>query len=346
MEKTAKKKNPIRVLLIVLACVAGFVALVLLAARIYFRAPVHAYYRQSEKAFVIPGLSDGFIAQGISYDDRTDCFFVTGYMKDGGASPIYIVDKSSGDLIKTVWQSDGGEPFAGHCGGLSVSGDYIYVAGGADACLYVYSYEDVINAADGESVSRLGAFSTAVSEDDYIGAAFTTVADGCLIVGEFYREENYPTPESHKLVTAAGDYNQALAVAFPFSDEGRFGLETEPAYAYSITGLVQGMAFQDGRIYLSTSYAAAFSHVYSYDPAAAQTGTAAILGTEIPLLVLDSACLTDDMKIPPMSEEIEFVDGRVYTMCESASNKYVFGKLTSARWCYATEINGVPYQNR
>ena len=39
-----------------------------------------------------------------------------------------------------------------------------------------------------------------------------------------------------------------------------------------------------------------------------------------------------------MSEEIVIVDGKLYTMCESATNKYIFGKFTSAKYCYATDI--------
>ncbi|MFR6641675.1 MAG: hypothetical protein ACLUSP_10480 [Christensenellales bacterium] len=30
-----------------------------------------------------------------------------------------------------------------------------------------------------------------------------------------------------------------------------------------------------------------------------------------------------------MSEEIEIVDGQMYVMCESASDKYIFGKFTA-----------------
>lgn len=60
-------------------------------------------------------------------------------------------------------------------------------------------------------------------------------------------------------------------------------------------------------------------------------------GREIPLWYLDSNDLTKDVKLPPMSEEIVFVDGRIYVMNESACNKYLFGKLLRAKyiWSYA-----------
>ena len=63
-----------------------------------------------------------------------------------------------------------------------------------------------------------------------------------------------------------------------------------------------------------------------------------MLNQETKLMCLDADSLIHDEKLPPMSEEIEIVDGKIYTMCESASKKYFFGKITDADWCYATVI--------
>ena len=56
MSETAKKKSPGRIVLTVGCVIVGVVLLILLAARLYFRIPVHEYYANSEKTFVIPGL--------------------------------------------------------------------------------------------------------------------------------------------------------------------------------------------------------------------------------------------------------------------------------------------------
>ena len=63
-----------------------------------------------------------------------------------------------------------------------------------------------------------------------------------------------------------------------------------------------------------------------------------ILGKKLSLYAFDSAALAADKAIAPMSEELIVVGDKLYVMCESASNKYVFGKFTSAQWCYATEL--------
>ena len=32
-------------------------------------------------------------------------------------------------------------------------------------------------------------------------------------------------------------------------------------------------------------------------------------------------------------------DGKLLTMCESATRKYYFGLLTGGQWCYATDLS-------
>ena len=80
-----------------------------------------------------------------------------------------------------------------------------------------------------------------------------------IYVGEFYREENYPTPDSHKYKTAAGDDNTALILAYKLDAAAPLGISDKIECADPWrAGLVQGMCFDaDGRIYLSTSYAVA-----------------------------------------------------------------------------------------
>ena len=330
MTKTVKRRWLVPVV------TAAALALMVLAAREYFRLPVLDYYRASEKSFRIPGLEDGFVPQGLSYDADAELFFVTGYQKDGTASPVYTVSRTDGTVNRTPLLNADGTSFTGHAGGLSVHGDYVYVAGGDDHCVYVFSRDGILSA-PAEGVPCLGSFETALPDGDGINVAFTTVHDGKLYVGEFFREQNYPTPESHKITTSSGDFNTALALAYAFTDDSDhpFGLAPVPCEAYSLPGLVQGMCFYGETVYLSTSYGLAFSHIYAYDTAAlASQGTIA----GVPLYVMDSASLTGAWKLPPMAEEIEVLNGRMYTMCESASQKYFFGKLTGGAWCYATPL--------
>lgn len=339
--KEGKKRLPWwAIVLIVVGGLLLLVGLLLLGVRGYFRLSVSDYYKHSEATFYIPGTNDGFIAQGIADDTVGNSFFVTGYMKDGSASPMYIVDKESGKLKKTVFaQMEDGSDFAGHCGGIEVYGDYVYIAGGADCCLYVCRYADVTGAADKGKVKIVGKVDLKASDTDKVRVSFVTKTNLGLIAGEFYRAGNYDTLESHWYTTAAGDKNKAMAVFLKFSETGEFGVDT-PSAAFSLPDQVQGICSDGESFYLSTSYGPAFSYIYRYDITESKTdGKVTLLGKELPLYVLDSASQKSAKKIAPMSEEIIVVKGKLYTMCESASNKYIFGKFTSSDHCYATEID-------
>ncbi|MBR4777255.1 MAG: hypothetical protein IK007_06545 [Lachnospiraceae bacterium] len=332
-----KKKSLSKRLLKAFIIFIAVIAVILLGARLYFRIPVSEYYKHSEKEFTIPDINSGFIAQGLTYDARSDCFFMTGYMNDKSASPIYMVEKSTNKYVKKLlMQNPDGSEFHGHAGGMTMHGDYIYVAGSGDSCLYVFLYKDAINAPDNGAIKSIGTFPM----PDDMSVAFTSSDENVIYAGEFYRAENYKTDESHKMTTSAGDYNQALMFAYRFSDsaDALYGIEPEPFEVYSITDLVQGMDIYNGKLYLSTSYGLAFSHIYVYDKPQS-TKNLEIAGLTLPLYELDSSTLTNTFKYPPMSEEIVCIDNRIYTMCESASNKYIFGKLTGAHKCYSTDIS-------
>ena len=328
--KVKKKKSLWKILLAIILILVVLVCLLLCGVRAYFRLSVREYYKNSEKTFEIPGLSEGLIPQGLCYDENTKEFLVTGYRSDNQPSQISVVGKESGEEVKRVGLLDrDGKEYCGHVGGISLKGNYLYVAGSEG--LLVYSYKDLKAAASGETIQALGIFSTA-TEDDKLGVAFTHV-------GEFYRESNYPTPDSHKYTTAAGDGNTALILAYRLDENEEFGIAPSVERAYSIPGLVQGMCFdEEGRFCLSTSYGPAFSHIYIYNEPK-QEGEITVLGQQVPLFVLDSSVLKTDLKIAPMSEEIVTVEGKLYVMCESASNKYIFGKFTSAKYCYATDLS-------
>ena len=120
---------------------------------------------------------------------------------------------------------------------------------------------------------------------------------------------------------------------------GRFA--TVPDNVFSIPGMVQGTCTtDDGRIVLSVSYGIAPSHLLAYNVnLAAPDGTFTTnAGDEVELFCLDSRNLTDDLVGPPMQEGIESHDGRIYTTDESASNKYIFGKLCGAGRVYAVQL--------
>ena len=339
-EKKPRKKLKKSVkALIIIGVVILTLGLIVLGAIGYFKLSVLSYYRASEKAFKLPEIHSGVVPQGFDYDQENGLFLISGYMKDGSASPVYAVDKSTGKTVKKVFfATENGSYYTGHAGGIAIYNDFFYLADGKG--VLVYSYSSILKASWGDKIECLGRLSTKVSNDDYINVSCLTVHNDRLIVGEFYRAKSYPTPKSHKITTTAGDYNQAIGLQYLLSDIFDLGINPTPELAYSLPDQVQGMYFGGGKIYLSTSWGLSFSHIYEYDQSKlARQNDIEILGVTIPLYALDSASLVHDYKIAPMSEEIVFLDGYLYVLSESASNKYLFGNLIGGTWCYKTDLN-------
>ncbi|MBQ3493585.1 MAG: hypothetical protein IJA88_05695 [Clostridia bacterium] len=326
----------------VLISIVLVLAIILLGAVGYFKLPVNEYYKNSEKAFVIPELDSGYVPQGFCFDITQNTFLATGYMKDGSASPVFAVDKDSGNTVrKVLLKNQDGTNYTGHAGGIAFWKNYLYVADGGEHAIYVFDYEQFKNADYGEELLCIGTFSTETANGDYIKPSCVEVKDNSLIIGEFYREPQYNTHDSHKITTPNGDKNTALAVVFNLEDSltDTFGINPTPVVAFSMREQVQGMTFDGSKVYLSTSWGLSFSHIYVYDIEKAQTESATVLETTVPLAYLDRSCLVKDIKVPPMSEEMAIVDGKLYINCESASTKYIFGKFTGGKWCYATDLS-------
>ena len=337
-----RRRNPWKVAAVTFGVVVLFIGMVLLGGRIYFRLPVKDYYKASVAAFEIPGLSDGFIPQALAFDEESGAYLVGGYMKaKGAASPVYVVDAKTGELKgRASLANADGTAFTGHAGGLSVWDCNVYVAG--DGCVYLFDKSEILAAKDGASVQCLGRIDVPLAADDALGVSWVDIhfdgEDALMTVGEFYKHPEYKTPESHKFSAPSGERLQALAVTYRLSEDGG---SLTPLKAYALPDLVQGFTVHDGKLWLSTSWGTAFSHIYAYNEENLEAFRSIdVNGTTVPLFALDSAARIADYKIAPMAEEIVFSpDGKLLTMCESASRKYYFGLLTGGQWCYATDLS-------
>jgi hypothetical protein len=314
-------------MLIIAGAVVGLFLLVIAGLNIYFRVSYSDFYARAEKQFKIPGLSTGFTPQGITVcEDGT--FLTCGYMSSKSASRIYTV--SDKEIYVTLQKEDGSAD-TNHTGGLAVYGDFLYLTDGD--YISVYLLDDVLKASSGEAVTPVYRFSAGLP------AAFVHVAGDRMYVGEFYRSENYPTEKTHHMTTDAGDKHDAVMAVYNLSEGAEYGFVSEiPEYVYSITGLAQGVCLTDsGRLCVSTSYSIASSNIYIYeDPAQYEAdGMFDFAGTSVPLYYLDSSHLKETITLFPMTEELTSYNGRIYVMCESACNKYIFGKLTGNDTLYS-----------
>ena len=294
------------------------------------------YYTQGEHISKIPALGSGFVPQGLAYDKETDTYFHSGY--HGANIELFLVN---GDTVREiVLLTMDGEQATGHGDGVSIVGDYLYIAdctgksAEREGFLRVYRLADILNAEDGD----------AIRETDHVildSPASFCFSDGrYMYVGEFYRANNYETREFHHFTTPAGDENKAIFLAYPLGADGAITKDTRPEFAVSITSLVQGIAVtEDGTVMLSRSWGLNDSHIEFHSGWKDSGNKIAIGDNTLPLYYLDSSTMTRDLIMPAFSEALVIIDDKVAVSFESACNKYIVGKFFFSNNVVAFQIN-------
>ena len=292
------------------------VIMLLLVLRFGVTALYFDFFNHAKSEYLIPGLASDWVPQGFDYLEDEEVYLMCGYMGDDTSSRVYVRQKNGDTHYVELLYADG-TPYRKHSGGLCANGKFLYIAG--DDGVDVFSLSDVLN---GHSAKKLGKILTGHD------MAYCSFYNGYLLAGNFYHPETFETPAEHRITTPAGDSNTALMIVFKADENAQFGIDSTPVAAFSTPEKVQGICFtSDDEIVLSTSYSVSSSHLQSHRIDINRSATVASCGVEVPLYYLDSSTLTDTVTLPPMSEELVYKDGRVYILCESACNKYIYGKF-------------------
>ena len=329
---TVKKEKTI---LIICSAIALMFTLLIMGLFMVYRKELKDYFSNSVSCMTVPGISEGFIPQGLAYDSDTQAFFISGYMGNGKQSPVYVLREQDGIPVKRVdLLTEDGSKFKGHAGGVSVYGDGVFIAGSTQACVYYFPAGTLLNAENGANQKAAERISLR-TEDDFIRASFTSVDDSYLYIGEFHKGFVFYTHKSH-LVEHDGIRQKAYLAGFRLSGNGQL----VPACVFSIPDDVQGACFAQGHVFLSQSHGFLPSSILSYSLSGLeQAGTKRVLGQDVPLYVLSEHNATKKTKVPPMSEEITIVDGNMYILYEAAANRYRIGKKLGLDKIYATPLD-------
>ena len=256
-----------------------------------------------------PGLNDGFVCQGIAVSEENGVILVCVYMKDKSNSRIYVTDFESNSYYVELTRD--GEKYTGHAGGLAITGDTVYIANAKK--IYSFPLESVLSASNGDIVD-IGS-GTKVNTN----ASFVYTDEEYLYVGEFHDGGKYVI-KNHEHETAEG-IHYAICTKYSLND-----LNT-PVAVYTLRNNVQGVCFTpQGQVVLSTSYGLTDTVYYVYDLVNATDSGLTFDGA--PVYYLDN--LEKEIHGPAMGEDLDFYDGKIITLTESASQKYIFGKLFGA----------------
>ncbi len=334
MKRLKNKKITRKRILTVTAVVLCILISLSIGAYMNYKIVLKEYFEASEAAYKIPDISKGFIPQGITYDETSGYFFLTGYMGNSKVSPIYVINNETDETErKILMRTHEGKNFRGHAGGISVYDSKLYIAGSTDACMYSFPIADILNTPDGGYLNADRRIELK-TDNDHIRVSFTSFEQDLLYAGEFHNDPIFQTDKSHNIDTSDG-VQKGLLFGFEVNENG----EALPVKAYSIPDNIQGACFYDHYVFLSCSDGLFPSKIYTFDlNQIPESGTHTFLEKDIPLYLLNPSAAVKETKIPPMSEEIIVVDGKMYILYESASNRYIIGKWMDLDYVYATPM--------
>lgn len=307
-----------RILLKVILWIIGILLIIIVGYNCIKFIRYSSYYSIHTNMRNNPGANDGFITQGLCYMEDEDLYLTSGYMTDKKkASRIYIIDKNNKERYASLKiQKDDGSltPCYYHCGGMSYEGNNVYIASGSK--IHILDKEKLLN--DNEAI-----ITKSVSVNNSASFVFTT--SDSLYVGEFNDDGAYKT--KNEFTNTDNETTKAIISQYTLSsiDSGTPELE----HIYSIRNKVQGFCItSSGKFVMDTSWAISSSHFYVYDNFQnKQDTTITYEDKEVPVTYLDSRYLIKDIKGPSMAEDLDYHNGKVLVASESASNKYIFGKL-------------------
>ena len=344
-------------LVIILVAVLGF--------KLYDYIGAAEFYNNSEVVFNTPGVNDSnFVPQGMTYDEASKTYFFTGYMGkpilgelgDDIASRVYTRNEN-GEVDFVRLYVDENTLYTDHTGGIEVFGDYVYITGEDSHGLDVFRMSDVLAGNGGKAV-MIGTVKTYNSPAhtytfDYNGERY-------ILAGSYHKDETvYLTPEHEKFDVEGTEFkNTSVMTVFKLDAEAEFGINPTPVAIISAREMIQGICMTpEGQLVISSSWGLATSNLYFYDmndfvcldEAYRYSGEIAYGDLEdenaektyehfeftVPCYVVDSHDPEKVVVAPPMSEELVCIDGKIVVFCESACNKYMFGKLTTGFGTYA-----------
>ena len=282
------------------------------------------FARMVTSSVTIPGLSEGFVPQGICRIPGRDWLLFSGYHSDGiQPSPLIAVDAKTGVITRQArLRNVDGTVFNLHSGGVAATEKTIYVS--VASKLFAMPVETFVGLPADRLADRSFTHEIAVP----CRASYCGIADGVLWVGEFEYGEKFPTDSNHH-ASVDGEKLTGWICGYDLrSGEPRESASGTaiPDYVLRTTNRIQGMTILDGRIWLSQSYGRLDdSHLLVYEDPRGKTPDDQIDFGErkIPAWNLSKRAWEKVIEAPPMTENLCVDDGTILVVFESGATKFV-----------------------
>ena len=241
------------------------------------------------ESFNIYGNKDGYVPQGLAYNEKYDIVLQTSYSKS--ISKIFITDFKSKNLIKELKliNKDGSNNNK-HVGGIASYNSYIIISN--DYELDIYDLDEALNT-NNDSIKAIKEIKIPIRGD------FCYYNNDIIWIGEFYLKPFYDLDDGNPDLYG---YNVSNNINY-----------NKPDYKFSLPKAVQGMSilpdgvfvFTQSYTYLTNSYLSFYKDLVNADSNK-----------------FNNKNRKDVIKLPPMAEGIFYKDGYLYILYESSSDKY------------------------
>ena len=287
----------------------------------------------SEATYLIPGLKQHFIPQGMDVWQEKEWLLISGYFQDktySDCSVLFAVDLNTGEFVgEYSLKNASGSNHTSHVGGVAVAGDNLYLSNSSS--LYR------IDLAQLEQAAPKGTLTIRETIRVPVRASFCNYSGGILWVGDFYIPGNssYSTPDYQKMKNNGGGTYGAWCVGYELTDETENGFRTEswsqesgymvPDCIFSIDQKIQGFAVVGSRVALSQSYGRTNDSkilLYENPMESAPHQTVELGGKTVPLWFLDGSLDMESYTAPPMTEGLASFDGTLLILFESGATYY------------------------
>lgn len=284
---------------------------------------LNEFFSMAEPTFVIPGLQQAVIPQGIAYRKDTNQFYITGYLFVGH-SRMAVVDAATGELTAQyrLLNADG-SPHVGHMSGVAISDDNLYLAQGGNTIQRISLA--AIDAADSNGFLQIEE-EIKLATGFESGNSFVEISDGYLWLGNYYQP-------GHKRYSkrATENYNvlmrgYKLDSSQPNDLDARYKVENskcdyipEIIYALESDERIQGMTSTENYLVTAVSTSKGLSLLRVYDTTKAVETDGLITIGESAQLPVYKLKLKKTVSAPSMIEEVSAVNGFLYTVYESGS---------------------------
>lgn len=271
----------------------------------------------TETGFVIAGLEDGAVPQGITLIPTSSTVITSHYFPDQTASCLVLSDWNTGKAFQTqrIINPDG-TLHTGHVGGITADKETLWIA--SDGHLYRGNLTDPA----AEHFQTLEKIKTEATEE----AAFCSLFDGQVWVGEFSMGNKFQTHPAHQLTDRTGGERGGWVCGYN-PDTGF----DHPKQILSIPDRSQGIHMTRSHIFLSRSYGRRNrSTVEVYSNPLSEPAHRNVLTSKnhkAPLWFLDEENHIRTIDLPPMAENITARDQHLLILFESGAKKFrFFGK--------------------